>query len=264
MYAGRHSARVSLSPLLRVVNIAEHQEIEATKTPLSMGIMGRGDKHSPLALIEAARLGKVHCAYQGTDTVDGIQVDVIETALDPTGVGSKRRWFLDVARGAVPIRVVRFSGDGTPDAETRSINVREVSNGGFVCEKSISVYRMAGQGRCSVWVITLTSIDMTEPPQDVFSIHLEPGFRVMNVRDARSQITVSSDEVFDLDQLPQWISRGDRQVAYWAAEEKRVGVSFVSPTHSGTKQVWWWIALGGAAITLIGVGMFLRRYASRQ
>jgi hypothetical protein len=253
----RLNMRVAYGSTLRVLNIDGKGSFEGTLNPLAMGIMGRGDQFSPVAWIQGAKAGKYESKYKGTELIDGVVVDVVECGLERNSERQTRFvWFLDLARGAIPVRYCRYEPDGTMSAETKAFDVRKLDNGGYICGKTVSVYA-GNQGRCDVWVITLDAIDFTEPPRDMFALDVDAGWSVVNVEDMRSSVRLSQNERFYLDELPQWIERCNGRLNVVVEQQRELGSSPETVAHpSGA---WWWFAASIGLVVMFGV-LIIRRY----
>jgi hypothetical protein len=250
---------VTYSPHLSSINLVPNSPVEAVNTPLSMGIMGAGDKYSPLAFIRGAQAGNYHCRYLGTEVLDGVTVDVLETGLTNSKEPQhKFVWYLDLHRGGIPLLQKWLREDGSLYAETRCIDVRRLSNGGFISGKSVSVY-FESDGRCSVNIIKLLSVDLTEPSREMLSLDLPAGTEVVNTADMRSQIKLTAGERLYVDELDQWLKRCDEQLHKTIEEQKGLGVEFQSSAHP-TRRHWWWMGGVGIAVAIVCVAVVIRRH----
>lgn len=264
LFAQRQNMRITVSPLLKSVNLIESQPIEATHSPLSMGIMGPGDNYSPVAWIQGAKAGKYYCKYLGTDRVDDATVDVIECGLHPSdALQHKFVWYLDLSQGAIPRKRMSFRPDGSLRVETKATAIQRISNGGYICSKCISV-GSDSPGRWEVWVISLTSIDTTEPTRDMLAIELGPEWKVVNVKDMRSFVKLEKAENLYLDDLPSWLARCDERLQAVIEEQTKLGFSAtVTPTHAPPSRFGWWIAAGVVTAGAVGIALLVWRYVDR-
>lgn len=263
MFSKGLGMRVTRSSTLESVNFVPNMPIRAMHTPLSMGIMGPGDRLSPLASIQTAQSGKSYCKYLGTEVLGGNQVDVIECGTQATNDPQQKSiWYLDLAHGAVPRMRRSIDADGSLVGETRVLEIKKVESGGFICAKCVTVYPDSDAEACTVWIITLTSIDMTDPTAEMLGIDLPAGTRVMNTADPRSTFRLSRPEKLRLDDLPEWLKRCDEKLAIRIQDQKRLGVSFESPTHHPGRWIWWSVMAGGAAMAVVGIFYCLRRFSA--
>jgi hypothetical protein len=207
LWSRKAQMAVSVSPVLRVVNLKEQSDYPAILNPLSLGIMGAGELNSPAAFIVGYRAGSRSCRYKGETDHEGTKLAVIETRMRDTDLPQPFwTWYLDLARGAFPVRVVFREANGTLNGETRTLSVKEAPNGGFIAEQFLQT-TWTRDDRLAVIRVTLTDLTLAAPPRDRLAVPITPGFQVIDVSDMRSAFRTTRRETMYADEMELWRKR---------------------------------------------------------
>jgi len=220
LWSRKDQMAVSLSPVLRAVNLAEKSSYRAVLNPLTLGVMGRGEFNSPAALIAGSRAGSRRCQYKGEVELDGVKLAVIETSMN--NADSPQRlwtWYLDLARGAFPVKVVFKDANGTQYGETRTLAVKPTPNAGFIAEQFLQTWTR--DDRVAVIHVTLTELTTAPPSREQLAVTIHPGFHVIDASDMRSAFRTTRAETMYADELEPWRIRCQESLQATLEKNKR-------------------------------------------
>lgn len=206
--SGKHQTYAGVSEVLDCVNLTRGAGFRAITTPISLGVMGRGESCAPVEAIRGAREGRWRCRYAGHSIVDEATVDAIEADGDPERDGAPLfTWYLDVRRGCIPVKTVFRDPDGSLSGSTFATSIKKCENGGYICDRAVMTWpQTTGLG---VKIIELVSIDLSEPPRDSLALLLQPSTTVVDTKDMRSSFRLEETEKFHVDEFDVWLQRCD-------------------------------------------------------
>jgi len=218
-----HDIRATYDRNLRVVNLHSDGRWSAVFTPLSMGIMGAGFEFSPLAFMEGASKGTHTLSYVASEDLSGSEVDVLEGTIAEGPLSAGRwRWHMDIAKGGLPVLIQLLDGQGRERGEARAVEIKRLSNGAWIVQKSVLISERAGTFRSTM--IDIDDITLDPPNASELQFTTKPGDRVINVSDMRSSVIADEGDFVHVDNLPEWIDRcagrlKERLVEYEADEK---------------------------------------------
>lgn len=206
LYSNERRRRVDCSRLFNVVSLQEGGTYTAVYTPISMGIMGPGERLSPAEMIRGARQKMFYCRHSGIEMIDGDAVDVIEAGLGGAPNGAPFcTSYLDARRGCIPLRAVFRNPDGSMAGETIATSIRKCENDGYICDRAVLTWtRRSG---LAVTIIELVSLDLSRPPRDSLALSLTAGTEVVDAKDLRSLFKLEQRESLRIDDFDTWLQR---------------------------------------------------------
>lgn len=260
LYLGKERIRASVSHGLNAANLHVKGLSEVVNTPISMGTMAGGEKHSPLQFIRGYQAGTRYCKYLGQSRVGDATVDVLETGLRKTADPQiTLTWHLDLARGGIPLKVVVANPDGSVRWQTDAGKIIRLENGAYLCQRSVTWGKVDDEWNSAV--IELESIDLSKPARETLAVTVPEKCRIIDSRDLRRWVRVPKAEIIHVDDLPKWIERCEANGKTRIEEQKRLGIGSVAARRtSGARRLNYWAIAGGGLAMFVIAGVLLRRY----
>lgn len=210
LYSQKNCIRAVIGPLLNVANLYEKAKTEVVMTPISMGMLGRGENYSPLFFIQGQQAGTSYCKYLGKAQLDGVEVDVMESGRLKTKEAEQYIvWHFDLVRGGVPLKRSVFNKDGSLRYETVATSIKQLENGAFMCERSVFLSKWEKGWKSEI--IELTNMDLKPPARELLVIELPEGCKVICMKDLQS-VRVGKGEKMHVDDLQDWVKRCEKRV----------------------------------------------------
>ncbi|MGI8981023.1 MAG: hypothetical protein ACR2FY_17485 [Pirellulaceae bacterium] len=251
----RISARVS--DVMNVANLHENAGVEFHLTPFSMGAMGPGEAYSPLRYIRDHQAGLRYCKYLGKSRLDDRTVDVIETGLKKVKAGGGTTvWYLDLARGGIPLKSAAFDKDGSLQCETVCTKMRRLDNGAYLSERSVFLAKRRTDG-WDASIIELISMDLNVPARELFALELPEKCKVICMKDMRLNVRIDKPEAMHIDDLQEWVKRCEIRGAERISEYEKLGIKQPRKESQGISR---WLVIGLSLAAFVVVSVIVRRY----
>lgn len=224
LYNRDRAMHAVIGPLISVVNLSSRSPAAPIQwTPLSCGVMGTGYENSPAAFVADSIKGIRFCRYVGPDRTHP-ELEVIETGHHPLGKleHGTALWYLDRKRSCFPTKVVfkkEKEGVEQVSAEMRVVALRQLENGGYLCEKAVMAVP-SGEG-ISARVLELKSIELRPPAEADLAITINPKTQITVDDERLSYHYLMAPESITAANLPKWVERAQQVGKQRAAEYQR-------------------------------------------
>lgn len=226
----------------------------STFSPLSLGLPDLGSPELlPEQIIAAISGGELEIAYLGEEQYQGRTVSIVQ--LKKRGLKGEVRYWIDVERGAIPLRLTETMEDGTPYLDVRYEDLREFSGSRWLPQRLISMQTFGDQ--TSVRELRAVELEVDKPlGAEALRIAFE---KKTKIRDMVRSVgfEVEPNTYVGLNPLPP-VPAGAQQYSANAMDK----VAF-DPMATEKPKRNWWLTVSILTIALI-VGTLLARKVYRH
>ncbi len=243
---------------------------QITITPFDMiGSMGKDEKMHPSRLIrDSFTNSEVVCRVDGIEEVDGRKLVVVSHAYVNSKDQPHRRFWLDPARGFLPVQMTSTYDDPEQRfVKTVVTEVRECTGGRWFPMRTVKMcFPTPAQieQKIEVFELRVTELDVDKPPTDeMLAIDLPKGSHLHNGIEANSQITFQADQrvsVTDFDELSERMGIQNQKRLQEAQQMEPIALS--EPSVSSTR--WLVVVAGVVVLLLVTILILFYRRAARH
>lgn len=208
-------------------------------------------------IAELSKDEKFSCAYGGSEERNGLRLMVIQVG--PANRPSKlsKRFYVDPARGFLPIERESEDTDYFGYRGTRITDVKEFPGGRWFPMRSVQYHSQGDpQGRCKVIDYRVTKLEVdVPPPAEAFAIAVDRGTRVHDPAVRNSEFMIPLTQKVGLADLDRLLARTEQARAAGLAQMRAIQAQQQHAQELPPARRWWLIGMN-AVLVAAAIALF--------